>query len=85
MTCTELIVGVTDDHMFGPLMVFGLGGVTTEVLADHTARLTPFGNWSQRSGQWSRNGGDPLHYRRFQRTAKLRSSAICPSEPGGPR
>jgi acyl-CoA synthetase (NDP forming) len=41
---TELIVGVTDDHMFGPLVVFGLGGVdpkTTEVLADHAARLTP--------------------------------------------
>ena len=38
---TELIVGVTDDHMFGPLVVFGLGGLTTEVLADHTARLTP--------------------------------------------
>jgi acyl-CoA synthetase (NDP forming) len=27
--------------MFGPLVVFGLGGVTTEVLADHAARLTP--------------------------------------------
>jgi acyl-CoA synthetase (NDP forming) len=38
---TELIVGVTDDHMFGPLVVFGLGGVATEVLADHAARLTP--------------------------------------------
>jgi acyl-CoA synthetase (NDP forming)/GNAT superfamily N-acetyltransferase len=38
---TEVIVGVTDDHMFGPLVVFGLGGVTTEVLADHAARLTP--------------------------------------------
>jgi acyl-CoA synthetase (NDP forming)/GNAT superfamily N-acetyltransferase len=38
---TELIVGVTDDHMFGPLVVFGLGGVTTEVLADHAVRLTP--------------------------------------------
>ena len=25
---TEVIVGVTDDHMFGPLVVFGLGGVT---------------------------------------------------------
>jgi acyl-CoA synthetase (NDP forming)/GNAT superfamily N-acetyltransferase len=37
----ELIVGVTDDHMFGPLVVFGLGGVTTEVLADRAARLTP--------------------------------------------
>jgi len=38
---TQLIVGVTDDHMFGPLVVFGLGGVATEVLADHAARLTP--------------------------------------------
>jgi acyl-CoA synthetase (NDP forming) len=38
---TDLIVGVSDDHTFGPLVVFGLGGVTTEVLADHAARLTP--------------------------------------------
>jgi acyl-CoA synthetase (NDP forming)/GNAT superfamily N-acetyltransferase len=38
---TEVIVGVADDHMFGPLVVFGLGGVTTEVLADRAARLTP--------------------------------------------
>jgi len=38
---TEVIVGVTDDHLFGPLVVFGLGGVATEVLADHAARLTP--------------------------------------------
>jgi acyl-CoA synthetase (NDP forming)/GNAT superfamily N-acetyltransferase len=41
---TEVIVGVTDDHMFGPLVVFGLGGVATEVLADHAARLTPLTN-----------------------------------------
>jgi acyl-CoA synthetase (NDP forming) len=38
---TEMIVGVADDHLFGPLVVFGLGGVATEVLADHAARLTP--------------------------------------------
>jgi acyl-CoA synthetase (NDP forming)/GNAT superfamily N-acetyltransferase len=38
---TEVIVGVTDDHMFGPLVVFGLGGVATDVLGDHAARLTP--------------------------------------------
>jgi acyl-CoA synthetase (NDP forming) len=38
---TEVIIGVQDDQMFGPLVVFGLGGVTTEVLADHAARLAP--------------------------------------------
>ncbi|MGH3205007.1 MAG: GNAT family N-acetyltransferase, partial [Streptosporangiaceae bacterium] len=38
---TEVIAGVTDDHMFGPLVAFGLGGVATEVLADRAARLTP--------------------------------------------
>ncbi|MFY9648408.1 acetate--CoA ligase family protein, partial [Trebonia sp.] len=38
---TEVIIGVQDDQMFGPLVVFGLGGVATEVLADHAARLAP--------------------------------------------
>ncbi len=38
---TEVIVGVADDRMFGSLVVFGLAGVATEVLADHAARLTP--------------------------------------------
>ncbi len=38
---TEVLVGVKDDQMFGPLVVFGLGGVATEVLADHAARLAP--------------------------------------------
>jgi acyl-CoA synthetase (NDP forming) len=38
---TEVIVGVADDRLFGPLVVFGFGGTATEVLADHAARLTP--------------------------------------------
>ena len=38
---TEVIIGVRDDQMFGPLVVFGLGGVAAEVLADHSARLAP--------------------------------------------
>jgi acyl-CoA synthetase (NDP forming)/GNAT superfamily N-acetyltransferase len=37
----EVFVGVADDHMFGPLVVFGLGGAATEEPADHVARLTP--------------------------------------------
>src|SRR5487761_1471728 len=38
---TEVMIGVKDDQMFGPLVVFGLGGLATELLADRAARLTP--------------------------------------------
>jgi acyl-CoA synthetase (NDP forming) len=38
---TEVFIGVKDDQMFGPLVVFGLGGVATEMLSDHAARLAP--------------------------------------------
>ncbi|GHF33548.1 bifunctional acetate--CoA ligase family protein/GNAT family N-acetyltransferase [Streptomyces fumanus] len=38
---TELFAGVVQDAVFGPLVVFGLGGTATEVLADHAARLAP--------------------------------------------
>jgi acyl-CoA synthetase (NDP forming)/RimJ/RimL family protein N-acetyltransferase len=37
----ETLVGVVQEPVFGPLVVFGLGGVATEVLGDHIARLTP--------------------------------------------
>ncbi len=37
----EVLVGVVQEPVFGPLVVFGLGGVATEVLGDHSARLTP--------------------------------------------
>ncbi|MBZ4018748.1 bifunctional acetate--CoA ligase family protein/GNAT family N-acetyltransferase [Streptomyces purpurogeneiscleroticus] len=37
----ELVAGVTHDDVFGPLVLFGLGGTATEVLADHAARLAP--------------------------------------------
>jgi acyl-CoA synthetase (NDP forming)/L-amino acid N-acyltransferase YncA len=38
---TEVRIGVKDDQMFGPLVVFGLGGFPPEVLADQAARLAP--------------------------------------------
>jgi acyl-CoA synthetase (NDP forming)/GNAT superfamily N-acetyltransferase len=37
----ELIIGVHSDPLFGPLVVFGLGGTDTDLIADRTARLTP--------------------------------------------
>jgi acyl-CoA synthetase (NDP forming) len=38
---TEVIIGVVQEPVFGPLVVFGLGGVATDVLNDRSARLTP--------------------------------------------
>lgn len=38
---TELFAGVVQDEVFGPLVLFGMGGTATEVLADHAARLAP--------------------------------------------
>ena len=37
----ETIIGVVQEPVFGPVVVFGLGGADTEVLGDHVARLAP--------------------------------------------
>jgi acyl-CoA synthetase (NDP forming) len=37
----ELMVGVTEDPLFGPLMAFGLGGIHVEILRDVCFRVTP--------------------------------------------
>lgn len=38
---TEVIVGGTEDAMFGPTLMFGLGGIFAEVLRDVTFRVAP--------------------------------------------
>ncbi|WP_127356269.1 bifunctional acetate--CoA ligase family protein/GNAT family N-acetyltransferase [Actinacidiphila soli] len=37
----ELFAGVVQDVVFGPLVMFGMGGTTTDVLDDRVARLAP--------------------------------------------
>jgi acyl-CoA synthetase (NDP forming) len=38
----ETVVGVAQDELFGPVVMFGLGGVFVEVLGDVTFRVPPF-------------------------------------------
>ena len=38
----ETVVGVSHDELFGPVVMFGLGGVFVEVLRDVTFRVPPF-------------------------------------------
>jgi len=37
----ELLIGINSDPTFGPLVVFGLGGVDTDLVADRSWRLIP--------------------------------------------
>jgi acyl-CoA synthetase (NDP forming) len=39
----ETVLGIAQDELFGPVVMFGLGGVLVEVLADVTFRVPPFG------------------------------------------
>ncbi len=37
----EVMIGVTQDRLFGPLIAFGLGGIHVEILSDVCFRITP--------------------------------------------
>jgi acyl-CoA synthetase (NDP forming) len=39
----ETVVGVVQDELFGPAVMFGLGGIAVEVFRDVTFRVPPFG------------------------------------------
>lgn len=45
----EVLVGISHQHPFGPTVVYGSGGVLTEVMADVAFRVPPFDRDSARS------------------------------------
>lgn len=44
----ELIAGVVNDEVFGPVVVVGAGGIYTEILRDTSCRIAPFGEATAR-------------------------------------
>ncbi len=43
--CHEVLVGMSRDPQFGPLLAFGLGGIYVEALQDVTFRIAPVARW----------------------------------------
>lgn len=41
----ELVVGLTRDAQFGPCVMFGIGGIFTEILKDTAFRVAPLTRW----------------------------------------
>lgn len=67
----EVIVGVERDSQFGPLLMFGLGGVYVEVLKDVTFRLCPLDIPEAREMMAEIRGYGLLRGARGQRPADL--------------
>lgn len=67
----ECVVGVARDELFGPVVMFGLGGVFVEVFADVAFRVPPFDKDEARRMVDQTTGSALLHGVRGGRKAKV--------------
>ncbi|MBM2831652.1 MAG: acetyl-CoA synthetase [Dehalococcoidia bacterium] len=67
----EVIIGMFRDPQFGPVLMFGLGGVWTEVLEDVSFRVVPVGRRDAREMVAEIRGYPMLQGRRGQEAANL--------------
>lgn len=48
---TEIILGMNQDQNFGPVLLFGAGGIYTEVFSDTTLRILPTADFQEMIGE----------------------------------
>lgn len=77
MVCggTEVIIGMTKDPQFGPMLMFGLGGIFVEVLKDVSFRMVPLTEADARD-MISEIKGYPL-LRGFRGSAPVNGDALA--------
>jgi len=73
----EVILGSTRDPQFGPLVMFGLGGVYVEVLRDVSFRLAPFGKRQAERMVEEIRSAPLLHGTRGERPCDLDAIVHC--------
>jgi acetyltransferase len=75
--CHEVLVGMSHDPQFGPLLAFGLGGIYVEALRDVTFRIAPVARWEAREMLSEIRGYNLLRGVRGERPADLEAIADC--------
>ncbi len=69
---TECVLGISHDDLFGPTVLFGLGGVFLEVYRDVTFRVPPFDRAEARNSQARRQLSERLQHERTLVQARVR-------------
>jgi acetyltransferase len=75
--CHEVLVGMSRDPQFGPLLAFGLGGIYVEALRDVTFRIAPVTRWEAREMLSEIRGYNLLRGVRGERPADLEAIVDC--------
>ncbi len=73
----EVILGATKDHKFGPMIMFGLGGIFVETFKDVSFRLAPMWESSAENMITGIKGYDLLRGTRGQKPSDIKALKDC--------